>query len=789
MKKTMRFAGMLCTFPALLHAQQAIKKALPDSLHTTTKPATPSLPAWTRQGYFDVHQEGGRYFFHIPDSLLGRDILVVSRLLNAHAGAGNYADDQLDGNMGGEGKVVRFERTSDKKIGMDTISYTIQNDPSSPLYAAVASSNIPLVVTSFDIMDRVDHNTGSIIDVTDLLKSGTGLVSGAATAINNIAVHGNSIEIIAPRNVFRGVSEVSTSLILLSKIPMQGRLADERVGYFTTSGQTTFEDKSVETLRFIARWRLEPKDEDREKYKRGELVIPKEPIVVYIDPNTPEKLIPYLMQGVNDWEPTLEKAGFKNAIMAKRAPTHAEDSTWSLASCRAAIVYKASTTANALGPHIHDPRSGEIIQSHINWYHNIMKMIHDYYFIQASPSDTAARHMTFNDTLTGELVRVISSHEVGHLLGLRHNLGASSTVPVENLRNKKWVEAHGHTPSIMDYARFNYVAQPADSVGIKGMLPRIGDYDYWAIEWGYRLFPDFKTPAAEKTFLNTWTREQLKDNRRWWGDGERPQAQDPRSQPEDLGDDGVKASSYGIRNLQHVVIPHLLAWTREPNENFDNLTSIYHGILGTTSQGLPDGQYYNYMLHVTHIIGGTYVTPRVVEDDAPVCSLVPAARQKAAVNFLQQNLFTTPQWLFPQEVINRTGDNPLRLMGTLQSTILTYIFMSTGNLQKQESISGPTGYTAGELMTDLETGIWRELATHQPIDIYRRRLQKNYLTLLTECATQPNSYEASSVAYAHVVNLQHRITAALPAYTDAASRGHLQEMLFRINAGLTKTKS
>jgi hypothetical protein len=285
--------------------------------------------------------------------------------------------------------------------------------------------------------------------------------------------------------------EINSSLVLLPKTPMQPRYFDPRVGFFAM-GYTDYDlnPQGVKSISMVKRWRLEPKEEDMEKYKRGELVEPKKPIIFYIDPATPAKWVPYLIQGVNDWQVAFEKAGFKNAIIAKRAPTKQEDSSWSLDDARnSAIVYKPSSVPNASGPSISDPRSGEIMESHINWYHNVMELLRDWYFIQCSPLDPEARKMVFNDELMGQLIRFVSSHEVGHTIGLRHNHGSSSTVPVENLRNKSWVEANGHTPSIMDYARFNYVAQPEDKISQVGLFPRIGDYDKWAFAWVYKLFP------------------------------------------------------------------------------------------------------------------------------------------------------------------------------------------------------------------------------------------------------------------------------------------------------------
>src|SRR4030095_12061384 len=361
--------------------------------------------------------------------------------------------------------------------------------------------------------------------------------------------------------------ELNSSIVLLPKNPMRPRYYDDRVAYFTTEFTDFDADpQGVKDISIITRWRLEPKDEDMEKFRRGELVEPKKPIIYYIDPTTPEKWVPYLIQGVNDWQKAFEKAGFKNAIMAKRAPTKAEDSTWSLEDARnSAMVYKPSDIPNATGPHVHDPRSGEIIESHINWYHNVMRLLRNWYMIQASPSDSRSHKMVFDDELMGQLIRFVSSHEVGHTLGLPHNFGSSSGVPVENLRNKAWVEANGHTPSIMDYARFNYVAQPEDNIGPAGIYPRIGEYDKWAIEWGYRLIPEAATPEAEIPILDKWIEAKANDKRYYYG--RQGQPDDPRDQSEAIGDNAMKASAYGIKNLQRIV-PNLIDWTKTPNDAY-----------------------------------------------------------------------------------------------------------------------------------------------------------------------------------------------------------------------------
>ena len=592
--------------------------------------------------------------------------------------------------------------------------------------------------------------------------------------------------------------ELNSSMVLLPKVPMQSRYFDDRVGYFTV-GYTDFDanPQGVEDVQLVKRWRLEPKDGDMEKYKRGELVEPKKQIVFYIDPATPKKWVPFLIQGVEDWNVAFEKAGFKNAIVAKEAPTKKEDPEWSLEDARySAIVYKPSDVANASGPSVADPRSGEIMESHINWYHNVMELLQNWYMIQAAPSDTAARKMMFSDSLMGELIRFVSSHEVGHTLGLRHNWGSSSAVPVDSLRSKAWVEAHGHTPSIMDYARFNYVAQPEDHVSEVGLFPRIGDYDKWAIEWGYKRFYQFKDGDDEKGYLNKWVMDSLKNPRLWWGDGETNQ-DDPRSQTEDLGNDAMKASAYGIKNLQYMM-PQLIKWTREDNRDYKSLSEIYSQL--TT-------QFNRYMIHVTRNVGGVYRTPKTVEQAGNVYEYTPKAKQKEAIDFLTKQLFTTPTWLADSKIYDLVGGTPLVTIGNIQDNVLNRLF-STNTMNKLiefEAEDGNQAYTITNLFTDVRNGVWSELKTKKKIDVYRRNLQKSYVNILSNIITPPKTSETTivinfggrstpqlsadksdiiSVARAQLVSLRNEIRAAIPAMPDTMSRYHLQDVLTRIDDAL-----
>lgn len=789
--------------------------------------------AKTDKGLFTTHKLDDKFFFEISDSLLGREILVVNRISKAPAGARagflGYAGDQIGEN------VITFEKGPNNKILLRSQSFQEAGRDSAGMYQSVRNSNLAPIVASFDVKsyatDSVTRAKSTVIDLTDYLSGdneifffesrfkrslGLGNYQKDNSYLQDMRSFPNNIEIKTvktyirtpqatgpggtPAPAFGGTPtgspstyELNSSLILLPKQVMKPRYFDPRVGFFSTA-YTDFDanPQGVERIRMVTRWKLEPKAEDVEKYKRGELVEPKKPIVFYIDPATPKKWVPYLIKGVNDWQVAFEKAGFKNAIYAKEAPVN--DPSWNLEGAgHSAIVYKPSDVANASGPHVHDPRSGEILESHINWYHNVMNLLRDWYFIQTAAVDPRARNLKFSDELMGELIRFVSSHEVGHTLGLRHNYGSSSTVPVENLRNKAWLDQNGHTPSIMDYARFNYVAQPEDNVGEKGLFPRIGDYDMWAIEWGYRWMPEAKTAEEEIPVLNKLVMERLKNPRLWFGTETDPD--DPRNQNEDLGDNAMKASAYGIKNLQRI-LAKMPEWTREANKDYAGLGSMY-GQLVT--------QYNRYMGHVAKNIGGIQTTPKMQEEPGVVVTFTSKAKQREAMQFLHEQLFKTPKWIVDNNISDLTGNNKLSTIGNVQDNVLNRL-LSNSTLSKlfRFEAAEAQAYTAAEMLTDLRKGIWSELPGQQPIDIYRRNLQKSFVEKMIDNLSEPASSSASaamgrgfsapsnysktsdaiSIAKAQLKSLQAEIKTALPLYKDAASRMHLQDVQERINAAL-----
>lgn len=725
-----------------------------------------------------------------------------------------------------------------RKISFSTYS----PDSTKAMYQAVRRSNIQAIVAAFNVAAYAPNNKGSVIDVTDYINGENEIFSfSTATAksrirlgdfvgdrsyIENVRSFPTNVEVTtvktyalipdpaaAPggpgtpaagsgsKNLTGSATiEVNTSLVVLPRKPMQPRYFDPRVGYFTV-GYTDFDTnpQGVKEIQLVKRWRLEPKPQDVARYNRGELVEPRDPIVFYIDPATPKKWVPYLIAGVNDWQKAFEQAGFKNAIIGKVSPTAKEDPNWSLDDARhSAIVYKPSEISNASGPSISDPRSGEIMESHVNWYHNVMKLVHDWYMIQASAVDPRARKMEFSDELMGDLIRFVSSHEVGHTIRLRHNYGSSSTVPVENLRNKKWVEANGHTPSIMDYARFNYVAQPGDNITAKGIYPRIGDYDLWAIEWGYKVLPNAKSAAEEVGALNQVTVAKLKNRRHWFGTETNPN--DPHSQSEDLGDNAMKASEYGIKNLQHI-LTKLPDWTREPNEDYKNLETMY---------GQLTAQYNRYLGHVAKNIGGVYENPKTVDQAGPVYERTPANTQQEALAFLDKQLFTTPLWLLDKPVLDNFGGNPLTVVSRSQEAILSRLIShnTLSKLVEGEAFDGEKAYKITSFFADINNSIFREVKINQPVDVYRRNLQKIYVEKLIGlikpapaspapaspvgtplpanpvAANNAKQGDVVSVAKAELRTINALVKSSLPSQKESLSSYHLQDILDRIEEAL-----
>ena len=707
-------------------------------------------------GMFRVRHIEDKYYFEVPDSTLGRYILCVTRFTAVPQDFGMFAGEEITHS------TVYFEKrdTSQIMIRQYVLSHLADNGDN--ISRTLEQSTIDPIVQAFKVIGKNEAKDASLIEVTALFNSDNNLTSFSNTSKTTLKVGGiqkdrtfidtmkvfpTNIEIATTRTYAStaGRSEASkigtvtmafnTSMVLLPKEPMRKRLWDDRVGYFVNNF-VRFSDAQHKTQHesFISRYRLVPKN--KKKYLRGELTEPEKQIVYYIDPATPKKWIPYLIKGIEDWNVAFETAGFKNAITAKVLPE--DDPNVSLEDARYSVLrYLPSETENAYGPRIVDPRSGEIIEAHICWYHNVMNLLTKWYMVQCGAVDKRAQTMKFDEKLMGELIRFVSSHEVGHSLGLRHNMGASFATPVEKLRDKAWVEKNGHTASIMDYARFNYVAQPEDKISEKGLFPRINDYDKWAIKWGYQWRPDFKDEYEEKETLMTETTNILRGNQRLWFGGE-GRNEDPRAQTEDLSDNNVKASEYGIKNLKRV-IQNLPQWTKQENDQYDDLREMHKAVTD---------QFNRYMNHVAKNIGGRFINNMPgTEPYAPV----PVARQREALQYLGRNIFDAPEWLYPTNIMSKMSSDAGSSQQTMQTNLLTRLMtpLMLSNI-------GNTEYSVAQYLDDLFAEVWKSPASNTFQAKARRQLQRSYVqnlnTLLNPSATDlkgamAQSYNSDAMLY------------------------------------------
>lgn len=782
--------------------------------------------AVTKKGLFTVHKVEDKYYFEIGDTLLSREILTVTRFSKVPGGGGQYGGEQVNE------QSIRFERGPSNNLFVRVVALISTADSTTRISKAVANSYLDPIAVAFPIAAYGKDSASYVFEVTDFFKSDNQLIALDAGAkrqfglqalasdrsyiqsINTFPINTEirtvktysasagapggfpgtpgSSSLPAGRAAGAVTVELNTSMLLLPKLPMYRRLFDSRVGFFADRFTVYSDDQQkVDNQTFAVRWRLEPKAEDLQKYFRGELVEPAKQIIYYIDPATPKQWVKPLIDGINDWNVAFEKAGWKNAIVGKEWPN---DPNMSLEDARYSVIrYFASDIENAYGPQVHDPRSGEILESHIGWYHNVMKLVHDWYMVQTAAVDPKARKMKFDDELMGQLIRFVSSHEVGHTLGLRHNMGSSSKTPVENLRNKAWVEANGHTASIMDYARFNYVAQPEDNISEKGLFPRIGDYDKWAIEWGYRFLGENDVEKDMK-INNQWIIKNIGGNPRLWFGGE-GRGNDPRAQTEDLGDNAVKASDYGIKNLKRV-LANLPEWTKEEGDHYENLSDMYGQVIG---------QFGRYMGHVSRNVGGIYETFKSIEEPGDVYEPTPKAIQKDAVSFINKQLFATPTWLLDKNILNKIAQPATtERIQTLQVSTLRSLLDGTrlGRLTTSANRFGAGTYTADELVTDVQSEVFSELTSRKPIDNYRRNLQKEFVEQLITLGNPPppvtqqlapgisittgisKTTDVTSIAKGHLRSLQSEASAAAAASTDKMTKYHLQDIADRIKKAL-----
>jgi hypothetical protein len=706
-----------------------------------------------KKGLFNIIQVKTDVYFEIQDSLFEREFLVVNKLSQVPF---QVNDAGLNKGMNYENKVISFYKdTIAKKVWVKSYVPKVSSPKEDAITASVKNNFSESIIEVFDIETKNNDSTSIVIKVNKIFD---GKQKSFNDVLSNISFGGSVksdlsyIESLKsfPKNVVvksqltTSVSEggpalsvtlgVTSNIVLLDKVPMKPRFSDNRIGYFTekhwyfTDAQQAMVEKEL-----ITRWRLEPKKEDEERYLKGELVEPKKPIVYYIDPSTPKQWRKYIIDGVDDWKIAFEKAGFKNAIIAKE-PTEA-DLDFDIDDIRYSVItYAASQKANAMGPSVVDPRSGEIIEADIIWWHNVMTSLQSWMRIQTGPIDTKARGNNFSDEHMGEAIRFVSSHEVGHTFGLKHNMGASFAYDVESLRSKDFTAKMGGTaPSIMDYARYNYVAQPEDNV--TAITPKIGEYDKYAIEWGYRWYSDNDN---EKLKLNALISSHQNDPIYFYGEQQDgSNLIDPRAQSEDLGNDAVKASEYGLKNLKRVV-DNILEWTYDKDQSYYETAKLYIGTIG---------QWQLYNRHVLNNIGGVYLNVTVHGDNKQSYVPVSALMQKRATDYLIKNVLTIPQWLFFNSILDKTNplkDSPLgpyeytpyTLSRELQYSVLYDLFSDdrllrmTENELYQRNEAKEKVFTVNELFTKIHQQIFAATLLNKSLSILERMTQKNYVDVL-----------------------------------------------------------
>ena len=786
MKKLLALLFISISIPALIFAQNST-----DAEKDKTEKKEPKFKSiddffedevMHKEGLFGLYQDAGELYFEIDKELLEEEILVVSRIKGHVKGL----------NFGGAGmrsrpqQVIRWQKHNDNLI-LRSVSYNAVANEEDPIYQSVVNNNFEPIIQRFAIKAISADSSSYLINATPLFTKDISMIGALSasdkkrfgiqrldsdrsmvtetksfpsnTEVSHILTYTGSK---LPDNQLTGTLsvEMNQSFIQLPKDPMMPRLYDKRVSYFSL--QQTDYSMDVHTAgkkRFITKWRLEPKDWDA--YNRGELVEPVKPIVYYIDPATPKQWVKYLKQGVNDWQSAFEYAGFKNAIYAKEAPSKEEDPNWSPEDVRYSVIrYVATDIQNAMGPHVHDPRTGEILESDIIWYHNVMKLLRNWYLIQTAAVNPDAQKAKFTDDVMGELIRFVAAHEVGHTLGLPHNMGSSSAYPVDSLRSPTFTATHGTAPSIMDYARFNYVAQPEDN--ITNFYPRIGEYDNWSIEFGYKLIPSAKTAEEERTTINEWIKAKADNPVYRFGFANRI---DPSAQTEDLGDNAIYASELGMKNLQRIV-PKLETFAYKNASNYDELEELYTQVVNQLNR---------YCGHVASNIAGVYEYNKSMDQEGAIYVAVPAQRQKDAVNFFLNNIFETPKWLLNDNIASKLSQATLNSkVQSMQVRNLNRI-LAWNRLNRMTQYQEESGYTVEALFADLSQNLFNKTNP----DAFERNLQASLINAFTDLSAEKSkaNQDVQALATNQLNDLKSLVKKQGKKASDTTTKAHYNMLL------------